>query len=581
MKRIVLFVACCFLTAPSFAESALAPRVVGPVTMWSAADADLIDSAWLHVKFVEGMETAIAGDRFTDPTLDLSPVNAALQRARAVEVRRTFPRERALLREWKQAGELQSGATGPDLSLWFDVRVEGGPAQVTQLVNELNACAAVEIAHPAPRAESAVLRTESHLGASSAHRGGTPDFTEFQDYLYDAPVGLEGPAAWALPGGTGEGLQFIDVELCWTENHEDFNFANHFYLGGAAENPQYEPHGTAVLGEVIGQHNGFGIHGFAPDVLYGMVAILESEWPSVPHRFMEALSQLDPGDVWLIELQTPQGLPMEYYQVNYDVIWTGCWSLGIVCVEAAGNGSNNLDSPGYGGIFDRSVRDSGAIMVAAGTPFGLVAEGFSSYGSRIDAHAWGSQIVTTGYGDLYTEGPLQTRYTANFGGTSGASPMVTGAAICLQGIALANLSHRLTPLELRTLITETGTPHQGTRLIGPRPNLEAAIAELLDAASAPESASARALKLVVSPNPFHAASEIRFAAPEAGAARVDVFDASGRQVRALWNGAVSAGSQVMTWDGRDDAGQATPSGVYYVRIRMNDGVATRSVQRIR
>src|SRR5690606_12982175 len=103
MKRIVLFVACCFLTAPSFAESALAPRVVGPVTMWSAADADLIDSAWLHVKFVEGMETAIAGDRFTDPTLDLSPVNAALQRARAVEVRRTFPRERALLREWKQA----------------------------------------------------------------------------------------------------------------------------------------------------------------------------------------------------------------------------------------------------------------------------------------------------------------------------------------------------------------------------------------------------------------------------------------------------------------------------------------------
>jgi hypothetical protein len=466
------------------------------------------------------------------------------------------------------------------LSLWFDVRVEGGAERVAQLVNELNACAAVEIAHPAIGVQSAVLRSEP-VPHSSAQRGGTPDFTSMQQYLYDAPVGLEGPAAWLVPGGKGDGLKFIDVELAWTEDHEDFDASKLFYQGGATEDGSYEPHGTAVLGEVIGQHNGYGISGFAPDVLYGRVAVTVGEWPNVPHYFQEAIDQLDAGDVWLIELQTNQVLPMEHVQVNYDVIWTGCWGRGVVCVEAAGNGSWNLDSGQFGGLFDRDVRDSGAIMVGAGTPFGLVAESFSNYGTRCDAHAWGSQIVTTGYGDLYNEGPLQTRYTAGFGGTSGASPMVTGAALCLQGIAIANQSRRLTPLELRTLITETGTPQQGSRLIGPRPNLEVAVEELLDAASVPEASSARALSLVVSPNPFRGASEIRFAAPSAGSARLDVFDASGRQVRELWDGGVLPGPQAMAWDGRDDAGQVAPSGVYYVRIRVNEVSATKSVQRIR
>lgn len=580
MKRVVLFAACVTLIVPVLAHADLAPRVVGPLQTWSAADADLFDPAWLHVKFVEGSETSVLGNQFADPALDLAPVNQALQRAQAVEVRRTFPKERAILREWKRAGEVRSGVTGPDLSLWFDVRVEGGPARVAQLVNELNACAAVEIAHPSPGVQSAVLRSES-MPLSYSNRGATPDFTNLQQYLYDAPVGLEGPAAWLIPGGKGDGLKFIDVELAWTENHEDFDFSKLFYQGGAPEDPGYEPHGTAVLGEVIGQHNGYGVSGFAPDVLYGRVAITVAEWPNVPHRFQEAIDHLDAGDVWLIELQTNQVLPMEHVQVNYDVIWTGCWGRGVVCIEAAGNGSWNLDSGQFGGLFDRNVRDSGAIMVGAGTPFGLVAEGFSNYGSRLDAHAWGSQITTTGYGDLYTEGPLQTRYTSGFGGTSGASPMVTGAALCLQGIAIANQARRLTPLELRTLINETGTPQAGTRLIGPRPNLEEAVETLLDPASVPASASARALDLVMSPNPFHGASEIRFVAPQEGMAILDVFDASGRKVRRLWNGGAVQGAQALTWDGRSDAGEAVPSGVYYVRISVNEASATRSILRIR
>ena len=125
-------------------------------------------------------------------------------------------------------------------------------------------------------------------------------------------------------------MKFIDVELCWTEDHEDFLYDNFFYEGGAGQDPGYEPHGTAVLGEVIGQENGFGVTGFASDVQYGVVAVTVGEWPNVPHYFQEAVDNLDEGDAWLIELQMyPPGknaTPMEWLQVNYDVIWTSSWA---------------------------------------------------------------------------------------------------------------------------------------------------------------------------------------------------------------------------------------------------------------
>ena len=57
----------------------------------------------------------------------------------------------------------------------------------------------------------------------------------------------------------------------------------------------------------------------------------------------EAVDNLDAGDAWLIELQmyppeTNQATPMEYLQVNYDVIFNGVWSRDVICMEAGANG---------------------------------------------------------------------------------------------------------------------------------------------------------------------------------------------------------------------------------------------------
>jgi Zn-dependent metalloprotease len=79
------------------------------------------------------------------------------------------------------------------------------------------------------------------------------------------------------------------------------------------------------------------------------------------------------------------------------------------------------------------------------------------------------------------------------------------------------------------------------------------------------------------PNPMQNQTTIRFALPAAGPVTVDLFDAGGRIVRTLAKGPRSAGVQELVWDGRDDAGHAVPSGVYYYRVQANGQEQTRKM----
>jgi subtilisin family serine protease len=108
-----------------------------------------------------------------------------------------------------------------------------------------------------------------------------------------------------------------------------------------------------------------------------------------------------------------------------------------VVVEAGCNGRYDLDAyTNLSGkrIFDRTsagFRDSGAIMVGAGSSASPHTRlGFSNHGNRVDCYAWGENIDTADTNDAGTD---NTAYTTSFGGTSGASPIVTGAALLVQG----------------------------------------------------------------------------------------------------------------------------------------------------
>jgi subtilisin family serine protease len=202
-----------------------------------------------------------------------------------------------------------------------------------------------------------------------------------------------------------------------------------------------------------------------------------------------AAEQLRPGDVLLIELQGtgPRGrfLPVEYWNDNFDAIQAAT-RRGVVVVEAAGNGGEDLDRSTYRGKLSRKGRDSGAIMVGAGGPprQGFIDRArldFSNYGSRVDVQGWGRMVATLDYGDLqrcagadsaYTD----RHYTGEFAGTSSASPIVAGAAILLSSYAQQQ-GHVLWPTEIRDILHQTGTPQTSDpkQNIGPRPDLARAL----------------------------------------------------------------------------------------------------------
>ncbi len=80
------------------------------------------------------------------------------------------------------------------------------------------------------------------------------------------------------------------------------------------------------------------------------------------------------------------------------------------------------------------------------------------------------------------------------------------------------------------------------------------------------------------PNPFNPRTEIRFAVggDHALPAAIDIYDVRGQKVRTLDAGLVAPGSQSVSWDGRDGAGDPLGTGVYLAKVQV--GAQTQTVK---
>jgi hypothetical protein len=87
--------------------------------------------------------------------------------------------------------------------------------------------------------------------------------------------------------------------------------------------------------------------------------------------------------------------------------------------------------------------------------------------------------------------------------------------------------------------------------------------------------------LGAAPNPFRSGTLIRFSLDRAAETLVRVYDATGRAVRTLSEGSLAEGHQVLSWDGRDDAGQPVSSGVYWYKVSTPDHSARGKVILVR
>lgn len=427
------------------------------------------------VKFVEGSGIRLRDGRLTTlSAADLSALDSFNQALSQGNWKRLFERSEHELTQDKQRGEARTGWQLADLNLYFRFELPEDTDDPAAVIDALNALDIVEIAYPEPMPEEA--------GPVGDIPPTTPDFSGQQDYLDPAPGGIDAAYAWQFDGGAGAGTDFIDVELGWDVCHEDLDVYASDVLAGTNS---FSDHGTAVLGEIIGYDNDYGVTGIAHQANARMVSVNgdPGTWPDVANSLNTAAGALSAGDVILIELHAWWGdtgetcycncdqheyIPMEYWQANFDAIQSAT-ANGIIVVEAGGNGGMDLDHSRFLSRFQRTFRDSGAILVGAAT--GSVPHQpkcWTNYGSRIDVYAWGDSVVTTGYGNaapnagdrLWDSGTDDCQdYRDGFGGTSAASPIIVGAALDIQGILSARGDDMLTPAEMRAVLANNGTPH--------------------------------------------------------------------------------------------------------------------------
>lgn len=291
----------------------------------------------------------------------------------------------------------------------------------------------------------------------------TPLFLDKQVYLGASPIGVGTDIAWKLPGGKGENVKIIDIETGMNDSHEDLPRLFH------ATVPKNSDHGTAVMGIMGALENDYGMIGIAHKAEFGFAGFIEGDGDiddqyikGIVKQIKAATAELSAGDIMVIEQQVtgPKG---DYILVEYwDEIFVelkAATDKGIHCVAAAGNGGSNLDHPIYKNLLNRTVRDSGCIVVGAAKIGENSRLDFSNYGVGVDAFGYGRLVPATGYGDLFNSGVNGT-YTGRFSGTSSATPIVAGAVALVSSIAIEQ-GKTISPKRMRNALRTTGIDQGG------------------------------------------------------------------------------------------------------------------------
>jgi serine protease len=280
-----------------------------------------------------------------------------------------------------------------------------------------------------------VLVAEAYVVPKPAPPPLVNQILNFQNFLRPAKEGIHAEYAWSVAGGNGDNIRFIDMEKGWYLGHPALPAGiNPIALpqtgNGGGDNREFQGHGTAVLGIVLGQDAGTNCQcpGGIPCKCTGIARNAISNWvsefrsvhdvnPNKADAILAAIAFLNSfgdaeGSVLLLESQSnldngnpaapdfipSQGYaPVEVYTAEFDAIKLATAS-GIVVIEPAGNalgttpGSyrNGIDLdtlikrsvvPGTGQIIQKRIlyrpdlsdppnpdyQDSGAIVVGAGT----------------------------------------------------------------------------------------------------------------------------------------------------------------------------------------------------------------------
>jgi len=350
----------------------------------------------------------------------------------------------------------------------------------------------------------AVLMTGGAIWAAGAQKEEnrpTPDFEAMQHYL-DAPdarwQGLNIRPVWAgKVTGKGARIHFTDGGLF--PGHEDLR--GNSRLKVVSSQPNSAPdHGTASVGVMLAMRNGFGMTGVSHDSELFLHDNRAADGKRGVQTLKDLLRLVEPGDVVGINRQTanPSDLYTFLPSLHDWLWWDACQALvnrGAVVINAASNGSNLTDAA-KGTVAGQGVDlsqwplfvdhgDAGCILVGACQSWDGKPHRYSNHGYRYRMlNAWGDSVATLSYGKLQDKEGADRDYTDNYGGTSAATPLVTGALSLIQSYAIEQHHLYLNSDQMHLLVMASGyedATQPGTDVLpmGARPNVLGAL-QLLD-----------------------------------------------------------------------------------------------------
>lgn len=464
----------------------------------------------LIVKFADNAGFSAAGNAIVPPPgFSTSALNATISGIPGATVRPLITSiAPAPLAGMVKAAADQSGRQLADMTQYFAIDFPLGvsDATVQAALNSVLAAPGVAFAYedyaPAPPSTVDIPPT-------------TPLMTSEQFYLQNAASGgFDVAFAWTQPGGKGDPVgaippvRMIDFEYDWNE-HEDLPSGAYTLIGGEEYTLFGSSHGTAAIGISAGLDNAYGITGIAHLADVRPHGAFMSGNYNLADAILNGVAVSKPGDVFLLEQQVgptaslppcPAGcscgsryMPVEVSRAVFDAISTAT-AAGRIVVMAAGNGYNDLDwfipsnyaVSGFplGNPFNRAIYNSGAIYIGAGQSINYGAgvrapHCYSNFGSRLDVQGIGDSIVTLGYGDrfeYYTGSGWDIRqlYTSEFSGTSSSSALLAGLSTLVQSYAQTK-GVTLTAAQVLKALKEGALAQNGTRIIGPRPDLSKAL----------------------------------------------------------------------------------------------------------
>ena len=380
--------------------------------------------------FKEGTDVRLRHEEADGPFVslsrpaNLSRINERINESQVTSIRRGLPDISEEDIQLARENAARAGVHLADWNLYYVIEApDPGAAEI--LVEELKSDSNVEHIYP--------------LSVTRLFDGGTtPDLSGEQNYLKpnETHGGLNVISGWEA-GATGGGVTVVDEEGNWNFNHEDLPIDEEDLLITAEEYPispkelnsyTVVQHGTAIVGVVAGKDNGSGIKGITPDATIKLFRMVKDHaWDPLAALVVGLVdywlasdgskSEIKPGDIIILTSGSdgPSGgkcnaslypqsetgfgcLPEESKPITFQAIINTIES-GFIIIEAAGNGEVelNADVQLQGGP-DLSKVSSGAIMVGASLGANKKKAPWSNCGDRVDVYAWGSGVVTTGFG---------------------------------------------------------------------------------------------------------------------------------------------------------------------------------------